>query len=335
MGRDYSGLNPRSAMGGTSISLDGNELGVGSLWTSNQILQVDRTIDSLRQSRGVSTGEINQAVKCLKNGVHHPTWQAGAKECLGALYDLSPTSENKASILSQLFEPSSDGHNFVGVIADLMESEDERGGLSGRLGPDGVEHLLHIATEQSPIRRTVQLAGLVMEGYRKDESSDNGGQENRIAQWGEGGGPAAGTWRITLAAINGDADEIAELIPNSGMDPTELKQLSQSLADQHGQSLRPVFQDLAMNGDDTSVRQFGFDGLMRLAMNNSDGDPSMSSVPGGLPDGSQNLSNNELIPLSELKDILNGPGVTPNSLVSRVGFSPQVNAMLIQIILGD
>lgn len=333
MAKDYSGLNPRSIMGGMSMGLDGSGLSIGSLWTDQQILQVERTMDNLRQSGELSTDEINQSVSCLKKGVHHPTWQGAAKECIGAIYDFSTTNEQKANIISQLLEPSSDGHNYVGVIADLLEQED---GVRDRLGPGGVGCLLNIATERSPFSRSTQLANLVMEGYRKDEDSDSGIQENRITQWGEGGGPATGSWRISLAAANRNTEEIAELIPNSGMDPTELKQLSQSLADQYGQDLRPIFQKLAMNGDDTSVRQFGFDGLMRLATNHGATGQATTPLNSGLSDGSQGLQqNNELVQLSTLKDILNGPGITPNSLVARVGFSPKINAMLIQIILGN
>ena len=325
MAQGYSGLKASDVLGGVSQGGSGQTI-PGSLWSTNQLEQVDSTIARLFQPGGISTSEINQAVNTLKDGIHHPTYQGDVKTLITDIFTGSEI-EGKANVVAQLLPVDADGHNNVDLIAKLARIED----IATRLGTEGIHNLIKVAALPSPQMQTRALCTMAV------NTCTNGGlQQNGSVPPERNLEPPTGSSQIAMAASTEDAHEVTKLILQSDMDTNELKQLSQWLADRYGPDIKPMFQDLAMNSKDAAVRQFGFNGLMRLAEiqeGSSQAVVMSSNGQTGLTQGLQ--KDNGEFNISSLKAILSQPEIMPNSLAARVGFSPEINAVLIQIILGE
>ncbi|GEM_PF-4450414 len=347
MSKDYSGLSPRAALGGANLSLDGSgEVVIGSLWTSDQIFSIDQTFTSLKESGIADNDSIDRSVQNLRLGLHHPTWQANASDCVEAIYNLSPL-EGQIRAIVQLLSHDDAGHNFVDLISKLLFEDD--GGLLGKLlGSEGIQRLLQIAAQSNPKTQTGSLVTWAKSSVAiaPKTEEDKGYLENQIQDSSSGDGPRyVGPIIIdaTLAASMNNVDALESLVQNLSANQVALQpfELAEALVDRLGEDSRSILQELAINSSDPTVRDFAVSGLMYLAQGDSN-PPTQDSSPitGGTGLGSNHdnqpdhrNSAVEVTNLHDLETILNTPGIIPSTLAARIGFSPSIHAQLLQLIV--
>ena len=324
MARDYSGLDVRSALGGADLGLDGTGQAVGSLWSGAEIAQIDQSFSQLRRGEQVDYAELDQVTQLVQRGLHHPTYAMNSQELIEGIYHLSPTAEGQAHVVGNLLNPGN-----VGLLRDLLTTPEDTNHLAERLGPQGIQRLLDIATTSNPIARITSLFGWARHAVSPKSYLGTGESEGQVQPSDLYGVDT----EFATAILENDIRTVEAKIAQT----EDLTALARETVGLLGEQARPVLQQLAM-GPDAQSREFAFRGLQFLTELNlyqEQPAPAENTVTDFdvQPGGGQSVG--AVIDATALESLLSAPDSLPASLAARFGCSPAVQACLFELIVRD
>jgi len=151
MGKDYSGLNPRSALGGGLIGTS-----IAPVWNASEIDSISTVFERLQQGQPVTQTELDATTMQLTRGLGHAAYDSQVRQLIGALYEGCGSPQAQAHMIGLLLSPENRP-----LLEQLLNAPDAENSLARVLSPEECRQLLAIASEPGSAMRVESLVQLV------------------------------------------------------------------------------------------------------------------------------------------------------------------------------
>lgn len=334
MGKDYSGLNPRSALGGGLIGAS-----VAPVWSAAQIDGISAVFDKLQQGQPVTHAEVDATTEQLARGLGQSAYGSQVWHLIGALYEGCDSPQTQARMIGLLLSPENRP-----LLEQLLNAPDAENSLARVLLPEECRQLLAIASEPGSAMRVASLAELVrgriprpatstpqvppMERAlpgsnqtrsERKEADEYESLEPSVEKLGMGGDKPA---TLRDAVSNGDTARVEELIDQAPHRAEITRQLA-SL----GHQAAPVLQELVLH---PNYRDVAYQALQQISLS------SIQTVAqpqrnGLLPAPSTQTSS--VLDISALEQLLLRPETLPATLGMLIRLGPRGQASLCELLV--